>query len=99
VPTYRVTESTPDDLTWSDPDAYRVIHTDGGVQSAAVRYCELTDPAWLLDKRRGDPTLIRRLVVHVLTPSGEVWDVPIVAGVASWQYRDDDSKPMRRRRD
>jgi hypothetical protein len=75
-----------------------MIHTDGGVQSAAVRYCEQADPAWQIDRRRGDQLFVRRLTVHVLTPSGDVWTVPIVAGVASWTYRDDDRRPMRRRR-
>ena len=92
---YRVTERPDDPECWTDPEAHRVIVADS-VSEAAVRYCERVDVAWWLDKRRGDPPHVRRTTVHVLTPVGEVWSVPIVAGVASWQYRPCDRKPRRR---
>jgi hypothetical protein len=97
--TYRVTEYGPESHDrWTDPECYRDIAADG-VREAAVRYCERADPAWMLSRRRGDGEHIRRFIVYVRTPAGdEVWDVPIVAGVASWQYRDDDREPIRRRR-
>lgn len=94
---YRVTECGPDEPDrWTDPECVRVI-TAESVRDAAVRYCERADPAWMLPRRRGDGEHIRRLTVYVLTPAGETWEVPIVAGVASWAYRDDDRKPIRRR--
>lgn len=93
---YRVTEYPSDPDVWTDPESHRVIVADS-VREAAVRYCERHDPAWMLSRRRGDGEHIRRFTVHVLTPTGEVWSVPIVAGVASWTYRNDDRKPMRRR--
>jgi len=96
VSEYRVTEYGPDEPDrWTDPECFRVI-TAEGVREAAVWFCERADPAWMLSKRSGDGEHIRRFTVYVLTPAGEVWDVPIVAGVSSWTYRDDDRKPMRR---
>jgi hypothetical protein len=93
--TYRVTEHTPDRRTWADPEAYREIVADS-VAEAATRYCERADPAWWVDKRRGDPTHIRRISVYVLTPTGDVWTVPIVAGVAAWTYRPCDRRHQHR---
>jgi hypothetical protein len=96
--TYRVTEYGPEEPDrWTDPECYRDIVADS-VRDAAVRYCERVDPAWSIERRRGDQLLVRRLTVYVRTPDSEVWEVPIVAGVASWTYRDDDRRPMRRRR-